>query len=276
MSETEMINRLNELPRIPALLQELLELVNQGDVDFGLLAQKIAMDQVISARLLRMANSAYFGGTKTISSVNDALIRVGIGAVKTLVVASVLSSVFSHVETLDMEEYWTETFEVSVMASQLAIASGLDKNDVFTIGVLHNVGELMIHSLVPQQAVKIQEKVNEGMTPFHAQEQVIETTSPALGGRLAMNWKFPNSMVDAIEHYDVPNEAQEAQKYSAVIHFARDIHHRWDTFEDEKQKALFIAEHPDSRILNISAAFVSHIDQHRGEGKQLAQQMMAA
>ncbi|MDC0612668.1 HDOD domain-containing protein [Vibrio sp.] len=276
MGQTEMLNRLNELPRIKALLQEILEMVNQEEVDFGALAKKLSMDQVLTARLLRMANSAHFAGNKTISTVNDALIRVGIGAVKTLVVASVLSSVFSGVKTLDMEKYWEDTFEVSVIASQLAVASGLDKNEAFTIGVLHNMGELMIHTLVPEQAVLIQEKVKSGMNPWLAQREILETTSPALGGKLASSWKFPDSMTDAIEHYDNPVEATKSQKYAMLIHFARDINEAWDTFISEQQKALFLAEHPDSRVLNISAAFVAKIDQHRGEGMELAHQMAAA
>jgi len=86
MSQAALITRLNELPRIQSLLQELLEMVNQEEVNFGALAKKISMDQVLSARLLRMANSAHFGGTKSIATINDALIRVGTGPVRTLVV----------------------------------------------------------------------------------------------------------------------------------------------------------------------------------------------
>ncbi|EPT2926712.1 HDOD domain-containing protein, partial [Vibrio vulnificus] len=102
MSQAALITRLNELPRIQSLLQELLDMVNQEEVNFGALAKKISMDQVLSARLLRMANSAHFGGTKSIATINDALIRVGTGPVRTLVVASVLSSAFPRVKTLDM------------------------------------------------------------------------------------------------------------------------------------------------------------------------------
>ncbi|MBF4437742.1 HDOD domain-containing protein, partial [Vibrio anguillarum] len=80
------------LPRIQQVLQELLEMVNKEEVDVGSLTKKIAMEQVLSARLLRLANSAHFGGSRTVSSINDAVIRVGSGSVQTMVVASVLSS----------------------------------------------------------------------------------------------------------------------------------------------------------------------------------------
>ncbi|ASA55824.1 HDOD domain-containing protein [Vibrio gazogenes] len=273
MGQAAMINRLNELPRIESLLQELLEMVNQEDVDFNELSKKIAMDQVLSARLLRMANSVYFGGSKTISSVNDALIRVGIGAVKTLVVASVLSSAFNQVKTLDMEQYWSDTFEISVIASQLAPSAGLDKNEAFTIGVLHNVGELMIHSLVPELALEIQTKIKQGMAPLEAQKQVLETTAPALGGKLATTWKFPDSVVDAIEHYEHPDAAAKSPQYARLIHLSRIINEHWDLLASEQDKFNFMTKQAYSDMLNVSSSAVPDLDNHRGEGKDLAHQI---
>ncbi|ELP5729622.1 HDOD domain-containing protein [Vibrio vulnificus] len=276
MSQAALITRLNELPRIQSLLQELLEMVNQEDVNFGALAKKISMDQVLSARLLRMANSAHFGGKKTIATINDALIRVGTGPVRTLVVASVLSSAFPRVKTLDMEKYWTDTFEVSVISSKLAAESGMDVNETFTTGVLHNIGELMIHTLVPEQALVINQRVAKGADPISVQEELLNVSSPTLGAKLARSWNFPEEMADAIEHFHEPREADVSPKLASIIHFARAINNSWDDFKDSNEKAHFLANHPDSRLLCISAAFVDQIDKIRGNGRDLAMQMVAA
>ncbi|MGD8171798.1 HDOD domain-containing protein [Vibrio sp. TRT 21S02] len=276
MSHPDLISRLNELPRIQKVLQELLDMVNQDDVNFGELTNKIAMDQVLSARLLRMANSAHFGGTKTISSINEALLRVGTGPVRTLVVASVLSSSFPKLRTLDIEQYWTDTFEVSVIASKLAEEIGSDSNEVFTTGILHNIGELMIHTLVPDDAVRIQQQVEAGADPIAVQEALLDISAPTLGARLAKTWKFPAKMVDAIEHFHDPRDAEVSPKLAAVLHFARDIHHKWDTLQNDSEKAHYIADHPDSRLLHVSANFAATIDKFRGNGRDLALQLNAA
>ncbi|MCK6264412.1 HDOD domain-containing protein [Vibrio sp. ZSDE26] len=276
MSQAALISRLNELPRISAVLQELLDLVNQDDVDFGELSKKISIDQVLSARLLRMANSAHFGGSKTVSSVNEALLRVGTGAVRTLVVASVLSSAFPSIPTLDMDMYWTNTFEVSVISSKLASESGLDGNEVFTAGVLHNIGELMIHTLAPEEALEIQKLVENGANPIAAQEKVLDVSAPSLGAHLAKTWKFPDHMVDAIEHYHEPREAEISPKLAVLLHFAHSINDDWDDLQDEQQKVLYLAEHPDARLLSISSNFSSTIDKFRGNGRDLATQLTAA
>lgn len=276
MSQAALITRLNELPRIQSLLQELLEMVNRDEVDFVQLTKKISMDQVLSARLLRMANSAHFGGSKNVATINDALIRVGTEAVRTLVVASVLSSAFPKITTLDMEKYWTDTFEVLVISAKLAGEAGMDVNETFTTGVLHNIGELMIHTLVPSEALLINQRVANGEDPIAVQEELLNVSSPTLGAKLARSWNFPEEMADAIEHFPEPREADVSPKLASILHFARAINSRWDEMTEPSEKALFLANHPDSRLLCISAAFVDKLDKIRGNGRELAQQMVAA
>ncbi|MCG9577030.1 HDOD domain-containing protein [Vibrio tubiashii] len=276
MSQEALLSRLNELPRIQKVLQELLDMVNTSDVDFKLLANKIATDQVLSARLLRLANSAHFGGSKSVSSINEALLRVGTGPVRTLVVASVLSSAFPKIKTLDMDKYWEETFEVSIIASKIAIETGMDSNEVFTTGVLHNIGELMIHTLVPEQAKSIAQRAEAGENAIAVQEEILDITAPTLGAKLAKTWHFPDDMVDAIANFAEPRDAEISPKMATTLHLARSIHRDWDQLESEEGKARYLAEHPDSRLLHISAAFAPTIDKYRGNGRDLASQLNAA
>lgn len=274
MNQVALISRLNELPRINSLLHELLDMVNQSDVDFSTLSRKMSMDQVLSARLLRMANSAYFGGNKTISNVNDAVIRVGSEPVKTLVIASVLSSAFPHITTLNIEEYWFDTFEVAVIANKLSSKVGVDPNLAFTTGILHNIGELMIHTLVPELAAQINQRVDAGEDIYSVQEELLDVSSPTLGARLAKSWKFPPEMVDAIENFDQPRDAEISPKLAGVIHLARAINQQWDVFSSEDQKMSFLALHPDAKLLGVPSTFYQNIDKARGSGVELAKQML--
>ncbi|ENM5786405.1 HDOD domain-containing protein [Vibrio metoecus] len=276
MVKDALLKRLNELPRLSKVLQELLDLANQPNVDFHQLSKKITLDQILTARLLRMANSAYFGGNGHIATVNDAIIRVGIDSVRTLVVASVLSSTFPKIETLNLNDYWINTFETALIASKIAEQVGLDKAETFTTGVLHNIGELMIHTLMPSEAKLIEQKIAQGVDPLTAQEEILGISAPRIGAMLAKEWKFPSEMVDAIKHFDEPREAEISPKLAVAIHFARDIHRYWDELAQTKDKSVYLADHPDSRLLNISASFQSTIDGVRGNGKEIATQMMAA
>ena len=276
MAQEALLSRINELPRIQKVLQDLLDMVNQDEVDFDKLSQKISTDQVLSARLLRMANSAHFGGNTPVSSVHQALLRVGTGPVRTLVVASVLSSAFPKVKTLDLNQYWEDTFEVSVIASKIAEQIQMDTHEVFTTGILHNIGELMIHTLVPEAAAEIAIREQNGEDAISVQEEVLNISAPALGAKLAKTWKFPAPMIDAIANFHDPRDAELSPQMATTIHLALSIHRDWDGLMNNESKLKYMAEHPDSRLLQIPAEFASTVDQFRGNGRELATQLNAA
>ncbi|NOH96192.1 HDOD domain-containing protein [Vibrio sp. 99-70-13A1] len=275
MSQQALISRLNELPRIESILQELLEMVNKENVDFNELSRKMSMEQVLSARILRMANSAQFGGNKSVSSINDAIIRVGSGAVRTLVSSSILSSAFPKIETLNLKDYWSNTFEISMIASKLAPSVELDPNEVFTTGVLHNIGELMIHSLVPEQAVEISRRVEGGESMLKVQRDVLSTDAPELGARLAQAWQFPLEMVDAIANVNRPGKARVSKKLACLLYFAREVNKRWDSFLDDAEKQDFLHSHPAAMALSISDEMIAVIDEVRGQGSELAYELFS-
>lgn len=119
MDQASLLSRINELPKIRKVLQELVEMVNRDEVDLMQLSQKIAMEQVVSARILRLANSAHFGRSRTVASIDEAVIRLGTEPIRTLVVVSVLTSAFPKFETMDVTEYWNDTFEVVLLPATL-------------------------------------------------------------------------------------------------------------------------------------------------------------
>ncbi|CAH0542016.1 HDOD domain-containing protein [Vibrio marisflavi] len=273
MSHDALISRINELPRIESVLQELLEMVNRENIDFGALSRKMSMDQVLSARVLRMANSAYFGGVKGVSTINDAIIRIGVGAIRTLVSSSILSSTFPQLETLNLKDYWSNTFEVSIIASTIAKTIRLDPNETFTTGVLHNIGELMIHTLVPEKAIEIENRVNSGESRTRVQREVLDTDSQELGAELAKSWKFPAEMVEAIANVNHPGKADGSKKLACVLFLARDVHSKWDSMLDVDEKSEYLVNHPASKALKLSHDLVGSIDSVRGQGSELAYQL---
>ncbi|MGC9401843.1 HDOD domain-containing protein [Vibrio genomosp. F10] len=273
MSQHALISRINELPRIESVLQELLDMVNRETIDFGELSRKMSMDQVLSARVLRMANSAHFGGVKGVSTINDAIVRVGAGAIRTLISSSILSSTFPKLETLNLKDYWANTFEVSIIASTIAKTVKLDANETFTTGVLHNIGELMIHSLVPEQAIEITARVESGESIVKVQQEVLGTDSQQLGAELAKAWQFPSEMIDAIANVNQPGKAVESKKLACVLYLARDIHFKWDSMLGADEKQTYLTHHPVAKALSIDSSMIDKVDAVRGQGSEMAYQM---
>ncbi|WP_087026029.1 HDOD domain-containing protein [Thaumasiovibrio subtropicus] len=273
MSASAMLSRVNELPKIPKVLQELVEMVNQEEVDLMQLSKKISMEQVVSARILRMSNSAHFGRSRTIASVDEAVIRLGVEPIRTLLVVSVLVSAFPKVKGLDMSVYWNDTFEIATIASNVAKKAGLDGNQAFTAGMLHNIGELMIHTLAEEEAMQIVQRVEKGEEKISAQSDVLGITAPELGAKLAVAWKFAPQLVDSIEHYLEPEKAEKDPKMATALHFAYEVNQKWDDFEDE-DKTSFVDSNDDVRRLALSNDIVGVLDEARGQGRSMAEQIV--
>ncbi|MBD1557238.1 HDOD domain-containing protein [Vibrio sp. S9_S30] len=274
MDQANLLSRINELPKIRKVLQELVEMVNRDEVDLMELSKKIAMEQVVSARILRLANSVHFGRSRTVASIDEAVIRLGTEPIRTLVVVSVLTSAFPKFETMDVTEYWNNTFEVATIASNIAKEIGLEPNQVFTAGILHNIGELMIHALVPEEAKIIQERVNRGEDMETAQRDVLGTSASDLGAKLATAWKFAPQLVDSIAHCLNPENAEEEPKIAWSLHLARQINSDWDDIEEEDDKLKYIESNQDAKVLGLSTAFLPTLENVRGQGRDLAAQMV--
>ena len=98
MRVEQLFDQAHELPQIPKLVQELIEGFNNEDINIDEIAEKIAMDQVITAKVLRLANSARFGMPRQVSSVDDAVVLLGFNALRTLVVASGVAAAFKKLD----------------------------------------------------------------------------------------------------------------------------------------------------------------------------------
>ena len=195
------------------------------------------------------------------------------GAVRTLISSSVVSGVFPKLATLNIKDYWANTFEIAMIASKLARAARLDPNEAFTTGVLHNIGELMIHALEPDIASQIKYRVDHGEELIAVQKELLDTDAQELGARLAREWQFPSDMADAIENVNHPGKATEAKRLACVLFLAREIHKRWDSLFDEREKRAFLTRHPAAKALALSSDVYIEIDQVRGHGVELAHQL---
>jgi len=275
MGIEERLSKVEALPRIEQVLQDALNIVNQDQFNFDELAIKLSMDQLLSTSMLRMANSAQFGGKREISSLNEAIVRLGEDNVRTLVRSSVLTMAFPVIKTISLKDYWSKNFEISMIASKIGVIAGLEMNEVFTTGTLHNIGELMIHANLPDEAKMMVERIAHGEDPYKVQEELLNTTVPYLGARLAHAWNFPPQMVEAIFFLPNPEKAKLSPTLAHVIRLSSDLHHVWDSLVKEEEKTIFIHSHPSATALKLSHEVIPVIDDVRGKGFELAYKMFS-
>lgn len=274
MAMDELLSHVDNLPKIPKLVQELMDLVNDDDSDINEISYKISLDQVISARVLRLSNSAHFGRGQQISSIDEAVIRLGLGPIRTLVTASALMSSFPNIDGLDLNEFWGTTFEVATLCKQLAKDLKTDQNEAFTAAMLHNIGDLLIYTACPEKIEKIALYMETGKTKPEAQQLVLNTDSAQLGGVLAKNWKFASSLIEAISNQYVVVQGNEVSQLTAIISMAKKMDSDWDTFFDKKEKQAWLNHQLEFNMLGFDDNLIDMVDEVRGNGRELASSLV--
>ena len=145
----------NALPSIPKVVSEVLSELDADDPSPRKIGQLVATDPALTARMLKLANSAFFNVTRQISSVDEAVGILGFSHVRTLVTAVALSSSFKAVPGVNLEQFWR--YSLNTAKACRALAPGLRLNDgaSFTAGLVHAVGDLVMHIGMPDVVAKI-------------------------------------------------------------------------------------------------------------------------
>ncbi|KXF80572.1 HDOD domain-containing protein [Enterovibrio coralii] len=274
MATDALLSHVDKLPKIPKVVQELMDLVNSDNSDMTQISDKIALDQVISARVLRLSNSAHFGRGRAVASVDEAVIRLGLGPIRTLVTASALMSTFPKIEGFDLNEFWGTTFEVATLCKVIAKEVKADPNEAFTAGMLHNIGDLLIYTVYPDKAAKIELHVEAGKTKDEAQRVVLDTDCAQLGGALAKNWKFADKLINAIAHQYAAVQGDEFSQLAAIINLSRKIDENWDKLSNDEARQTWLNHQLEYSMLGLDEDLLDVMDNNRGIGREMARSLV--
>ncbi len=209
------------LPAIPKIVHEVIDSFNDQDVSIDDIAKKLAADPVLSARLLRLANSAYYHVSRSIGTVNEAMSMLGFVTVRTLVISSGLTGGYKAMPGMDLGKFWRYSLHTAAAASWLAKKAGVNADQAFTVALMHAIGELVMHAGMPEQMLALDKQAS----PLDARRLSMERTSfgynfAAVGAELARQWRFPVSFVQALAHYPEPLDHEPFDPVAAVIHVA--------------------------------------------------------
>jgi HD-like signal output (HDOD) protein len=209
-----------EMPSISKVVQELIESFNDPRANVDAVAKKIRMDQALSAKVLRLANSARYGTGRKVASIDSAVVMLGFDALRTLVVASGVTGAFRKVPHLDMKEYWRETFLVASVCKSIAKHAGLDAETAFTCGLMHSVGEVLLYLADGETMSRIDALVREGANRVDLERNQLGFDYAQVGEELAKRWNFPDRITHAVGQHTSLSSVKEIDPYALVIYLA--------------------------------------------------------
>ncbi len=220
------------LPTLPLVASRMLQMVDDPRISAGALGRALSEDQVLTARVLKLANSSYYGFPRAIGTVNLAVVVLGFDAVKELVLSVAVMDLFRHGASdtrLDMPRFWDHSVRVAAAARQVArILRWKAVGEAFTAGILHDIGRVVLHQYQPRQFDEmVRRVVDDGVPPLDAELDVLGATHAEVGAWLVEKWNLPASLVHAVRYHHSPDDAPpEHAALAALLQIADVLTHR--------------------------------------------------
>jgi putative nucleotidyltransferase with HDIG domain len=197
---------ITDLPTLPHVVSQVLEKTRDANASLADVAQLISTDQVLVSTFLRLVNSAFYGFSRRITTLKQAITLLGFRSVRNIVVNAGVVGVFRRRSFSKHYRHrlWDHSVTCALTARILAQKRGFQgKEEAFTAGLLHDIGKVVIDQYAPKNSIAIMQKVELGMEPRVAEAEVLGVDHTKIGAWIADRWHLPKSLCWAIEwHHD--------------------------------------------------------------------------
>lgn len=240
------VSNIRNLPTPPIVFHQIQKVISDPNVSATRIASILAEDPAMSVKVLKLTNSAFYGLSREVDSVKQAVVIVGMEAIKNLVLSASVLDMFKgeNVDQEYQEKFWRHSLATAFCSRLLArkiITRGMvDPDSAFSAGLLHDVGKLIISCFLPEEHAKFKEEYEKDKESpdFVLEERVLGYNHAQIGGLLAEQWKIPTKLAEAItfHHHPQLSESQDAIAY--IVHIANFVSKK--TFYDPVQEASLI------------------------------------
>ncbi len=220
----ELVNATTELAALPATTLKLLELLDEPAVAADQVLNIISKDPSLTANLLKLCNSAYYGVRRQVGSVKEALILLGNQTVVTLAFATSMGDILRGKLAsygLAKDEMWHHALATALAAGFLTEQTGRKelKDRAFTSGLVHDIGKLLLDGPLSQQAEQLPAGAH-GLALTEAERKILGFDHCEAGAALATAWHFPPVLATAIFHHHRPDAAKEHGEMVRAVYVA--------------------------------------------------------
>ena len=219
-----------EIPTLPVIYQQLFQKMQDPDVTIANLAEIISNDQALTAKLLHLVNSAFYGYRKQIRTISRALVVLGFRAVRNAALALSIFDQFKgedSTEKLDLAKFWEHSIAVACICKILAEHSTLKQaEEAFVVGLLHDVGKLITKRYFPEDFDTLcdYQLAHEG-TWFAGEKELFPVDHAIIGKAIFRAWDFPPPVVEAIQYHHQPNLSASHPQLMALVHVSNYLSH---------------------------------------------------
>lgn len=222
------ISNIRNLPTPPIVFHQIQKVINDPNVNATKIANILAEDPAMSVKVLRLTNSAFYGLSKEIESVKQAVVIVGFEAIKNLVLSASVLDMFKDksIDQEAQEKYWRHSLSTAlccrILARQIKSRGIVDPDSAFSAGLLHDVGKMIFSCFLPEEYAEFKEQRTSDMVSqdFEVEDRAFGYTHAQIGSFLGTMWKIPQKLTDAIYYHHTPMLYHGEDAFPHIVYLA--------------------------------------------------------
>ncbi len=221
----EFIKEIKDLPTLPTLYISLRDKLYDPRSSASDIAHILASDQSICSNILKIANSAFYGLSGRITTIPHAIVVIGFNGIHHIVLNMTMTQMVTGqtaIEGFDMISFWEHSLAVGTIAKIIGKrCKGVSQEEIFTAGLLHDIGKIVIYKHMPEKFAEIMNIVRtRDLLIREAEEQVLSLDHTQIGTALLEYWRFPDFLARTTAYHHNPVVAKEKTKAAAIVHLA--------------------------------------------------------
>lgn len=236
---------IKSLEPLPHVALRVLDLSTRDEVVPLELVAVIETDVAMTAKVLKLSNSAYYGFRREIGSLTEAGNLLGVSALVSLVLTGCAERYFRRARAMDetlQRALWEESVSNAIAAALLAkLVGGVDRSRAYTAGLLQNIGRLVLESHLRREAAEIERVEATGVSRLEAERAVLGVDHAEVGARLCEHWGFPAVLCDTVRHHHEPERAELDPALCYAVHLGEQVSQSLTQEKDPTQPRYPIA-----------------------------------
>jgi len=222
-----MIRRIEQIPSLPITSQRLMDIREDDPDSHRKFVEIIETDQALSLKLLKLANSAFYGSLSKVSSVDHAVVRLGTDEVRSIVLAFSVHGYFStdgdHVH--DRSPFWKHAIVCSQVAKYLGSHYRIrNDNTLFLSGLIHDMGKIVLDEYFHDSFLRVLDTLKRENTTFsRAEKAVLGTTHYQVAAKLLQQWRFPKKVILQVLYHHAPWYDKDYEGNSILLYLSNQL-----------------------------------------------------
>lgn len=250
-----------QLGSLPTIFHQINEVVENPESSFAEIGLIISKDTALTARLLKIVNSSFFGFSSKVETISHAVTIVGMVQLRDLALATAIINKFKGIpnDAVNMHSFWQHSIATGLAGRVIGVyLKEANPERFYVLGLLHDLGRLLLYLSIPEDMSRVLIKYSHGGLLHEAENEILGWDHAEAGGRLLRKWDLPDRLVEGVLYHHNPSRAPRYQVEAAVTHVA-DILAQSLELGNSGERYVPPLDNEAWKILGLSSKFLSTV-----------------